>query len=161
MNRRDVFKLTALTPAVAAAQTAAPSAISLAWKPEALDAHQNDTVVALSDLIIPDTDTPGAKAANVNRYIDLLLRDGSEETKRAFVAGLGSLDGLSIRKFGSPFVRCSKSQQTEVLTEMDASNHEFFRMAKRMIAQIYYNTAIGYRELNKGGRVPRTFGCQA
>lgn len=159
MNRRDVFKLTALAPAAAAAQTV--SAPAAAWKPEVLDAHQNETVIALSDLIIPDTDTPGAKAANVNRYIDLFLRDGSEASLRSFVAGLGSLDGLSIQKFSNPFVRCSKQQQTELLTEMDASNHEFFRMAKGMISRIYYNTAIGYRELNKGGRIPPTFGCRA
>lgn len=161
MNRRDVFKLTALAPAAAVAQTVPATAVSAAWKPDVLDVHQNETVIALSDLIIPDTDTPGAKAANVNRYIDLFLRDGSDAILRSFVAGLGSLDGLSIQKFGNPFVRCSKQQQTELLTEMDSSNHEFFRMAKRMIANIYYNTALGYRELNKGGRVPRTFGCQA
>jgi hypothetical protein len=28
-----------------------------------------------------------------------------------------------------------------------------------MTAGIYYNTQIGYQELNKGGRVPATFAC--
>jgi hypothetical protein len=102
MHRRDVFKLTALaagagaTSATATAQDlAAPS--SAAWKPEALDAHQNETVIALSDLIIPDTDTPGAKVANVNRFVDLFLRDGSPVALESFIAGLGRLDGLALR----------------------------------------------------------------
>ncbi len=43
------------------------------WKPKFFDEHQNDTVMVLSDLIIPATDTPGAKEALANRYIDLVL----------------------------------------------------------------------------------------
>src|SRR5262245_12668492 len=33
------------------------------WKPAFLSEHQNDTLIVLSDVIIPATDTPGAKAA--------------------------------------------------------------------------------------------------
>ena len=54
----------------AAAKTAA------AWKPKILTVHQNSTVITLSELIIPQTDTPGAKAANVNRFIDGVLSEG-------------------------------------------------------------------------------------
>src|SRR5437773_1309452 len=35
-----------------------------------LNPHQNDTVVAMIDQIIPETDTPGAKGARVNEFID-------------------------------------------------------------------------------------------
>src|SRR5579863_4327755 len=45
------------------------------WKPVFFDEHQNETVIALTELIIPQTDTPGAKAALVNRFIDLMLND--------------------------------------------------------------------------------------
>ena len=38
-----------------------------------LNPHQNDTVVAMIDQIIPETDTPGAKGARVNEFIDLIL----------------------------------------------------------------------------------------
>jgi hypothetical protein len=34
-----------------------------AWKPGLFDDHENETVIALIDLIIPATDTPGPKAA--------------------------------------------------------------------------------------------------
>ena len=33
-------------------------------------------------------------------------------------------------------------------------------MLKGMTAEVYYATEIGFNELNKGGRVPATFGCQ-
>ena len=41
-----------------------------------------------------------------------------------------------------------------------APGHRFFRMRKRMTAEIYYSTEIGFNELNKGGRAPATFGCR-
>ena len=39
--------------------------------------HQNQTVIALSELIIPQTTTPGAKAARVNEFIDIFLSSGN------------------------------------------------------------------------------------
>src|SRR5437867_10734692 len=52
------------------------------WKPAFLDEHQNQTLIVLSDLIIPETDTPGAKQALVNRFIDLLLSAKTPDIQR-------------------------------------------------------------------------------
>src|SRR5260370_38677414 len=40
-----------------------------------INPHQNDTVVAMIDQIIPETDTPGAKPARVNEFIDVILTE--------------------------------------------------------------------------------------
>lgn len=159
MHRRDLLKLAAsfAIPPAWAQQAARPD-----WKPSFLDDHQNETVIALTDLIIPATDTPGAKAAHVNRYIDLFLRDGDPNQAGSVIAGLSWLDGHSIQQHGHPFVHLTAAQQTAMLQSLEAStgpNHDFFQRAKFMTAGIYYNTKIGYQELNKGGRVPATFGC--
>lgn len=153
MHRRDLLKLGAFAIPSAWAQQASKAD----WKPSFLDDHQNETVIALTDLIIPATDTPGAKAAQVNRYIDLFLRDGDPSQRQHFLAGLNFLDGRAIETHGHPFIHLTAAQQTEVLHSIEG--HEFFRLAKSMTANIYYNTQIGYQELNKGGRVPATFGC--
>ncbi len=133
------------------------------WKPLFLDQHQNDTVIALTEAIIPATDTPGAKAALVNRYIDLFLRDGDPGFRASFLSGLNWLDGHAIRQKGHPFARLSTAYQNELLQSIEqggpAAGKAFFRMAKAVTSQIYYNTQIGYRELNKGGRVPADYGC--
>lgn len=170
MKRRDLFKVTAAAaaaPGVALGQqpataTAAPATAAAAWKPALLDAHENNTVIALCSLIIPATDTPGAKEANVHRYIDLFLKDGDAERRQAFFDGLHWTDAQSMKKHGKPFVRCTPDQQTAMLTEMSATpgpGQDFFRLAKAMIVDIYYKTPAGFRELNKGVRVPQSFGC--
>jgi predicted glycosyl hydrolase (DUF1957 family) len=40
-----------------------------------------------------------------------------------------------------------------------APGRKFFREAKRWTSRVYYNTEIGYKELNKGGRTPSRYGC--
>ena len=59
----------------------ASAAEAAVWKPKVFDPHQNDTVVTLSELIIPQTETPGARAARVNELIDLVLSDAEERDR--------------------------------------------------------------------------------
>ncbi|MDX2179632.1 MAG: gluconate 2-dehydrogenase subunit 3 family protein [Bryobacteraceae bacterium] len=153
MTRRTALTTAIVTPAALAQQAA--------WKPVFLDAHQNETVIALTDLLIPATDTPGAKDANVNRYIDLFLADGDATQRARFVEGLGMLDGRAAKAHGQPFVKLTRDWQTALLTELDSNDDAFFRLAKSLTSRIYFNTAQGYRQLNKGGRVPKTFACSA
>lgn len=171
MNRRDILKLTATlatAPAgLAAQEEAAAKATAASWTPAVLDAHQEATVVALCELMIPATDTPGAKEAQVDRYVDLFLRDGPSEESAQFLDGLGWLDGYARRRFGHAFVSCTREQQTAVLEALSSSREpglapgrRFFEAAKDLIARIYYNTEAGYAELNKGGRVPGSFACR-
>lgn len=136
------------------------------WQPLTLDAHQNETVVILTDLLIPDTDTPGAKKANVNRYIDLFLTDGPDQQRELFVGGLAWLDNFSAVAHGKPFRNLTREQQTAILQQASdgvapQGLTEFFRGLKSIASRIYYHTAIGYQELNKGGRVPKSFACKA
>ena len=137
------------------------------WKPRAFDAHQNATVTVLTDLIIPATDTPGAKAANANRYIDLFLADGPDEERGRFLSGLAWLDSYTVQKHGKTFVRCTPAEQITILEELDAGKdpgvqpgNQFFRMVKSMTSRVYYASEIGFKELNKGGRVPASVGCK-
>lgn len=176
MNRRDLLKLgasVAAAPAAGIAQdhehhnTGAAAKPTDAWKPELFDEHEAKTVLALVDLIIPATDTPGAKAALVDRHLDHILAASEEEEKTRLREGLWWVDGYSIRKKGKPFAECAASDQTAILESLDAGTepdiapgHHFFGMLKSMTARIYYSTDAGFQELNKGGRVPPTFGCR-
>ena len=181
MNRRQLIKSAILattgsavsgqththTAPASAAAAAAQAAQGEAWKPMVFDSHQNETVIALTELIIPATDTPGAKAARVNEYIDLMLHDVEGDKGHSFLMGLGWLDGYAIRKHNAPFVKCTEAQQVEILKSLDGASEpelgpgaEFFRRIKRHTVDGYYTSKIGIDELNKGGRVPATFACE-
>ncbi len=130
------------------------------------DSHQNETVVALSELVIPTTDTPGAEAAKVNEYIDLMLHDVAPDKGHGFLKGLGWLDGHAISLHGSPFVALEEKRQIAILESLDkaedpelAAGAEFFARLKRLTVEGYYTSRIGIAELNKHG-VPSTFACE-
>src|SRR5262245_55306608 len=74
------------------------------WEPVFLDDHQNKTVIALADVIIPATGTPGAKDALVNRFIDLLLSVQPAEFQKQFTDALTFMDTESQEQFEKNFV---------------------------------------------------------
>lgn len=131
------------------------------WKPLFFDEHQNETVIALSELIIPATDTPGAKAALVNRTIDLFLNDEEADAQREFLEGLSWIDGRAMKLHGKPFVNLSEAQQIallEPLSSQENSNPEdkagvrFFQAMKDATLFGYYTSQIGMdEELHYGG----------
>jgi hypothetical protein len=140
-----------------------------AWAPKVLSVHQHQTVVALVELIIPQTDTPGAKAARVDRFIDTLL-DGAERPDRErFLSGLAWVDARSQALYGSAFVSASPAQQVELLTKLstdasaeDRTGADFFTAIKSMSITGYYTSEIGLRdELGDNGQLflPTFEGC--
>jgi len=190
MNRRDMIRASVITGAAAAlrspaatAQGAAPAPPSeltpaqsgvdaskdLAapgWKPLFLDEHQNETLIVLSDLMIPATDTPGAKEALVNRYIDLVLAAETHDTQRAFLNSLGYLDGESIRRYKAAFRYLSREDQDDLLHSFaypkngsgwtgEAAppdiGHNHFEALKARIMTAFYSSQIGGKELGWDG----------
>jgi glucoside 3-dehydrogenase (cytochrome c) hitch-hiker subunit len=125
MQRRELFRLLgagavlpAMTPEIfTILRQAQPGAD---YKLRTLDAHQNATVVAMIDLILPETDTPGAKGARVNEFIDLILTDWAiPEERKAFLEGLAGIDKQSNELFGKNFVDASAQQQETQLRAID------------------------------------------
>ena len=188
MKRRELIRAgvfagaaAALPRSPAAAQSAAqPSELTPAqsgvdaskdlgapgWKPLFLDEHQNETLIVLSDLIIPATDTPGAKEAFVNRYIDVVLAAETQETQRGFLNSLGYLDGESMRRYKAAFRYLPREEQDDLLHALaypraasgwtgeaaaPDTGHIHFEQLKDRIVTAYYSSQIGERELGWDG----------
>jgi len=166
-----VESLTAQARAEAHAHAADAALAAQSWTPAVLTARQNDAIVALTDLIIPATDTPGAKAALVNRFVDRVLASASATERDEFVNGLTWLDGRCRARFGHDLVAASPADLTELLTPFakdgthpadDSAGVAFFHALKSMTINGYYTTEIGLRqELGEDGRMvlPAFEGC--
>src|SRR5207302_1248448 len=67
-------------------------AASPAWAPRTLSAAQLELVATLAEHIVPQTETPGARAAGVHRFVDTLLTDHYPAAERdRFLTGLAGL----------------------------------------------------------------------
>jgi hypothetical protein len=143
------------------------------WAPEYLDAHQNETLVALSERVIP-----GSTKAQVNRFIDLLLTVDSQENQKKFLASLSAFDGDAMTRFGHPFVAVTEEQQIKILDAASTEKagkagsedamwfalpaagsseptlitmRDHFENLKGWISGAYYSSEIGMRELGWTG----------
>jgi Gluconate 2-dehydrogenase subunit 3 len=154
------------------AQPPDPSLTSPDWKPKFFDDHQDQTVLAVADLMIPETDTPGARAAQVDRFIDLLLstdapgtgedssgsdftdfllRKGTLEAQKRYIAALSWLDGYTLTHYSKPFTALDQFHQETVLTLLThttddpevSRGRELFAMIKTSIVSAYYSSEIG------------------
>ena len=134
-----------------------------------LTGHLNDTVVAMIDQIIPATDTPGAKGARVNEFIDFILTEWAlPEERTRFLDGLAAIDTESQQLFGKNFSEASPEQQLTQLRALDDAtlagrttmahhgNHvpepdtqlkgPFWEVFKRITVHGYYTSEVGFTQ---------------
>ena len=72
------------------------------------------------DIIIPETDTPGAVAAGVHHLIDLMLAEWASPARQArYTAGLRDLDARMRQLGAEDFVSAPPSRQLELLQALD------------------------------------------
>ncbi len=91
-----------------------------------MNAHQNATVITISELILPQTDTPGAKGAKVNEFIDLLLTEWFDAAEKdRFLAGLAAIDTASRKRFNADFISCTPDQQHALMKQFDDAAMSF------------------------------------
>jgi len=138
-----------------------------------LNPHQNSTVTTIAEIIIPQTNTPGAKAARVNEFIDLILTEWyDEEEKSTFLTGLADVDSRTRDLYGKDFVECGEKQQVEVLQALDDEvaagraepdvrrrrnrppEKNFFFMMKQLTLVGYYTSQIGFEQELHGEIIP-------
>jgi hypothetical protein len=175
MHRRELFRLLSaaaiapvLAPDFSALLRQAQPATGYALR--TFTARQNDTVLAMIDLIVPATETPGAKGARVNEFIDVILTDWATNDERAnFLKGLDTVDAQSATLFGKNFLEISANQQTALLRSMDDAidwsrdpfmprqpapqnqrdeqlHGEFFRVFKKMTLHGYYTSEVAFTQ---------------
>src|SRR5205823_14917270 len=122
------------------------------WAPRTLSTGQLELVAVMAEHIIPQTDTPGARAAGVHRFVDTLLSDHYPAAERdRFLTGLAGVDAQAQSHYGKRFAESAAAQQVALLRELDAAAYAatrgedawFFRRMKELTLVGYYTSEIG------------------
>src|SRR5262249_17935009 len=143
----------------------------------------------ISEMIIPEDDTPGAKQAGVAEFIDFMVANrvpvsASREVRSTedaieignaaqtrFLAGLDWINARSQAEFGRAFLESSPDQQNRLLEELaykakfkptTETGRAFFQMMRDYTVVGYYTTKIGLESLAYPGlrtRWPKMPGC--
>jgi hypothetical protein len=90
-----------------------------------LNADQQKLVTTIAEMIIPETDTPGATSVKVPEFIDLILTEHvNDEERSAFLAGLTAIDARTATMGSARFVDLPAAKRIELLTALDAARED-------------------------------------
>ncbi len=159
-NRREfLISLTAImggtmTP-IGIKAIAASTSFNLEKKPATLSYNQLKTTKIMVDIIIPDTDTPGASKAGVHMFIDYMVSHYMDEKEvKNFIIGLDSLNRQPLR-----FNDLNARQQIVIVTGLDKKlkNNSFYKSFKELTIIGYYTSEIGATEELRYDPVPGAY----
>jgi hypothetical protein len=181
MNRRELLQRAAWlmggalsAPAVLGVLNGCTAKKEATWQPVFLSKEQGALVAEVAEIIIPRTNTPGAKDAGVPAFIDVMLKDVYEEGDRQrYVSGLKAFDDAARTAHSKGFVELSKQQQTElvrkfhdeaVATELAAEDSRrayeqrpFILMTKELTLLGFFTSKAGATEVLQYAAVPGKF----
>ena len=125
------------------------------YAPLFFEPEEFSAVETLTDLIIPTDESPGAKEAQVARYIDFIVSAAAEYNpalQHEWTEGLQLLDRLSREKYQSSFHEISAREKEMLLEEMSLPEHDarrthpgygFYRLIKEMTVEGFYTSRVG------------------
>ncbi|GAC14793.1 gluconate 2-dehydrogenase subunit 3 family protein [Aliiglaciecola lipolytica] len=129
----------------------------------------------LGETIIPKTDTPGAKQANVGLMIAIIISDCyTTDEQKIFKQGLLVIDNKAQSTYNNPFLLLSNVQQTELLTAKDAEANQYnkkfrqelknktvpvhyFTMLKQLVLFTFFSSEIGATQVLRHVAIPGSY----
>ncbi len=86
-----------------------------------LDADESEILTVATELILPETDTPGARSAKVPEFIDAVLTGWfSDDERKRFLRGIRDLDERARAEDGVGFSSCADATRVRILRELEA-----------------------------------------
>jgi hypothetical protein len=126
----------------------------------------------VAETILPETSTPGAKAARTGAFMALMVTDAyTARNQQIFRDGMQRLDEFSQREYGVSFIQARPVQRLALLQRVDAERQadvdaieakrtsrapaapappdvpvHYFRLMKELALLGYFTSEIGYRQ---------------
>jgi hypothetical protein len=142
MNRRIAINGLLLGGGTAIALSRIASSRRTESHPSAAFGHledHRDLLASLAETVIPATDTPGARDANVTDVLIVLLRDCCPiEAQKSFVNGLQELQQYCTMHYQALFQACTSEQRTTALAHFEPGR--FMRKLTRRFGPPFFDT---------------------
>jgi len=139
----------------------------LFYAPSAIDRGQlqrfENLLAELVDVIIPATETPGAKDARVQDYIIRFMEScSSNKEYYNFLSGLEDVQDTCLYDYSASFQECTIAQKTNVLEDLDRNynanslvskidkkirGRSFFTILKSLTVEGYCTSRLGATQL--------------
>lgn len=123
----------------------------------------------IAETILPETATPGAKAAGVGPFIVTMVADTyGPEQQRLFRDGLAAIERESRRSNGTDFIAATPQQRLALVERLDREQFaaggfnrrgevHYFRMIKELALLGYFTSEIGYTRALRYAETPGRF----
>lgn len=127
----------------------------------------------IANTILPETSTPGAKAAMVGQFMTIMINDCYEEKdQKIFHEGMDKLNDLSKKNYDVLFMKINDQQRHDLLVKLDNEQKDYmknkkkeepshyFRMMKELTLLGYFTSEIGCTKARRYVETPGNFeGC--
>jgi Gluconate 2-dehydrogenase subunit 3 len=157
MERRTLLKIASVLPAAGLADAATPTHCSTSgvgtdfadYRFAFFNAAEQALLDLLMEIIIPaDEHSPGAHAARVPAFADLMLSTGPEEARNRWRSGLAAFRAAAEKGRLEDVAHRAALEEQHPRTELG----RFFVDLKRMTVDGYYTSSIGiHQELGYQG----------
>jgi hypothetical protein len=122
----------------------------------------------IADTILPETSTPGAKAAGVGPFIAHMVGNAySPEQQRVFHSGFAGLDERAARELGVSLMAATPAARLAFVERLDREQYEhtrapgtdphWFRMVKELTLLGYFTSEIGYHQAQRYIETPGSY----
>jgi hypothetical protein len=93
----------------------------------------------IAETIIPATDTPGAKAAELGKFMDIMVKDCyTVAEQKSFKEGLQSINTFSVKQTQKPFLENGAADKEKVLIALEKEAKKFNQEKKEGTPAHYY-----------------------
>ena len=124
----------------------------------------------IAETMLPETDTPGARAAGVGPFMALMVTDCYyPDEQQIFKDGMQAVGRQSTELYGVDFMSATPPQRLALLERLDAEQlawmqsktedapAHFFRMMKELALLGYFTSEIGYNQAMRYAETPGRF----
>lgn len=135
-----------------------------------LTANEMALLDEVAETMLPETGTPGAKAAGVGSFMALMVADSySPDEQRIFRDGLRTIDRECAGMHGHPFLSATPAERLGLLERVDREQYDYmqtheddgavhyFRMMKELALLGYFTSEIGYKQAMRYVETPGRF----